>query len=69
MDKYKMGALEIILGTTRQNILKYEKMGRIPNPRRTESGHRIYNQQEVDFLSNWFLTKTKKNRWTKNANN
>lgn len=40
-----------------RTIRYYEKIGMMPNPRRTESGYRVYDQKTVERLE--FIIKAK----------
>jgi len=53
----QVGEVSRKLGLNPQTLYFYERIGLIPPPHRTESGYRLFSQEDVDRLS--FITHTK----------
>ena len=47
----KIGEVAKLTGITTKTIRYYELMGLLPEPQRTESGYRLYGQEDVERLS------------------
>jgi MerR family Zn(II)-responsive transcriptional regulator of zntA len=57
MAMLQVGEVSRKLGLNPQTLYFYERIGLIPPPHRTESGYRLFSQEDVDRLS--FITHTK----------
>ena len=53
----KIGELAKLSGTTTKAIRYYELLGLLPKPERTDSGYRLYEEQDVERLT--FIRKAK----------
>jgi len=53
----QVGEVSRQLGLNPQTLYFYERIGLIPPPQRTESGYRLFSQQDVDRLA--FITRAK----------
>jgi DNA-binding transcriptional MerR regulator len=53
----QVGEVARKLGLNPQTLYFYERIGLIPSPHRTESGYRLFSQEDVDRLT--FITHTK----------
>lgn len=53
----QVGEVSRKLGLNPQTLYFYERIGLIPSPHRTESGYRLFSQEDVDRLT--FITHTK----------
>ncbi|MDM7919268.1 MAG: MerR family DNA-binding protein [Methanosarcina sp.] len=58
MTKFFIGDIAEKLRLNPRTIRYYERLGMMPNPRRTESGYRIYDEVAVERLE--FILKAKK---------
>lgn len=54
----KIGELAKLTGLTTKTIRYYELVGLLPEPRRTESGYRLYSEEDVQRLE--FIKKAKR---------
>lgn len=45
-----IGEMAVMVGLTAKTIRYYEEVGLLPNPRRSESGYRLYSTQDVGRL-------------------
>ena len=54
----KIGEVAKLTGLTTKTIRYYELLGLLPEPQRTESGYRLYGQEDVKRLS--FIKKAKR---------
>ncbi len=57
MTMLQVGEVSRKLGLNPQTLYFYERIGLIPPPHRTESGYRLFSQEDVDRLT--FITHTK----------
>ena len=53
----QVGEVSRQLGLNPQTLYFYERIGLIPPPQRTESGYRLFSQQDMDRLA--FITRAK----------
>lgn len=53
----KVGEVSHKLGLNSQTLYFYERIGLIPPPQRTESGYRLFSEQDINRLS--FITRAK----------
>ncbi len=51
MREYKIGKLSRLAQVNIETIRYYERIGIMPNPRRSSSGHRIYSTPHLERLS------------------
>jgi DNA-binding transcriptional MerR regulator len=54
---FQVGEVSRRLGLNTQTLYFYERIGLIPNPRRTAAGYRLYDQPDLERLS--FITQAK----------
>ena len=57
MAMLQVGEVSRKLGLNPQTLYFYERIGLVPAPHRTESGYRLFSQEDVDRLA--FITHTK----------
>jgi DNA-binding transcriptional MerR regulator len=57
MAMLQVGEVSRKLGLNPQTLYFYERIGLIPPPHRTESGYRLFSQEDVDRLA--FISQTK----------
>ncbi len=56
-QSHKIGQLARLSGTTAKTIRYYELLGLLPEPERTDSGYRLYDEKDVERLT--FIRKAK----------